>query len=107
MSTLAWIVASGLAMSAHALPGSLTLVLPEETFKKLVLHWHHCHRPVTAHRPVGSLILVADGLHNLIGGLSVGSAFVLVPFAAGNFIYIAATDLLPEITTSVLRATPA
>ena len=29
---------------------------------------------------------------------------VLVPFAAGNFIYIALTDLLPEITTSpVLR----
>ena len=204
-------------MSAIALTGSLTLVLPEETFKKLVLplvalaagsllggalfhmlpesvdalgndltvwawvacgifsffvleqflHWHHCHRPVEAHRPLGSLILVADGLHNLIGGLAVGSAFVLdhrvgivtwlvaaahevpqelgdfgilvhsgwdrrrallfnvlsaltflvggllaygvsgrvdvavlIPFAAGNFIYIAATDLLPEITTS-------
>ncbi|MCO8128196.1 ZIP family metal transporter [Acidimicrobiia bacterium EGI L10123] len=217
MSTLAWIAVSGLAMSALALTGSLTLVLPAETFKKLVLplvalaagsllggalfhmlpesidalgndltvwawvaaglysfflleqylHWHHCHRPVAAHRPLGYLILVADGLHNLIGGLAVGSAFVLdhrvgivtwlvaaahevpqelgdfgilihsgwerrrallfnvisaltflaggliaygvsgsidiaflVPFAAGNFIYIAATDLLPEITTS-------
>ena len=131
------------------------------------LHWHHCHRPVGAHRPLGYLILVADGLHNLIGGLAVGGAFVvdvrlgavtwlvaaahevpqelgdfgilvhsgwsrrhalaynlasaltfplgglvayavagrvdvavLVPFAAGNFIYIAVADLLPEITTS-------
>lgn len=41
------------------------------------LHWHHCHRPVNAHRPMGYLILAADGLHNLIGGLAVGSAFVV------------------------------
>ncbi|ADU00954.1 ZIP family metal transporter [Mycolicibacterium gilvum] len=135
------------------------------------LNWHHCHRPVSRHRPLGYLILVADGLHNLIGGLAVGSAFVvdiklgivtwlvaaaheipqelgdfgilvhsgwtpsralfynvvsaltflvgallayafagrldvevLVPFAAGNFIYIALADLLPEIaTTPALR----
>jgi zinc and cadmium transporter len=217
MSTLGWIIASGLAMSALALTGSLTMVIPERTFERLVLplvalaagsllggalfhmlpeavdqlgnelrvygalvagfysffvleqflHWHHCHRPVAAHRPLGYLILVADGLHNLIGGLAVGSAFVvdhrlgvvtwlvaaahevpqelgdfgilihsgwdrrrallynvasaltfllgslaayalsgsvdvaiLVPFAAGNFVYIAATDLLPEITSS-------
>jgi zinc and cadmium transporter len=119
-----------------------------------------------AHRPVGYLILFADGLHNLIGGLAVGSAFVLdtrlgivtwlvaaaheipqelgdfgllihsgwsprhaltynvasaltflvgsvaayalagavdvtylIPFAAGNFIYIATADLIPEFTT--------
>lgn len=217
MSTLAWIVVSGALMSAIALVGSVTLVLPERTFVRLVLpmvslaagsllggalfhmlpesvdelgntlavyvwlaagvfsffvleqylHWHHCHRPVGAHRPLGLLILVADGLHNLVGGLAVGSAFVLdtrlgivtwivaaahevpqelgdfgilvhsgwerrralifnvlsaltflvggilayamaerievaflVPFAAGNFIYIAAADLLPELTTS-------
>jgi zinc and cadmium transporter len=217
MPTLAWIVVSGIAMSALALTGSLTLILREATFKRLVLplvslaagsllggaffhmlpeaidalgnelrvyawlagglftvfvleqylHWHHCHQPVAAHRPLGHLILLADGLHNLIGGLAVGSAFVLdtrvgivtwlvaaahevpqelgdfgilvhsgwgrrqalifnlasgltflvgsltayglsghvdvavlVPFAAGNFIYIAATDLLPEITVS-------
>ena len=131
------------------------------------LHWHHCHRPVSAHRPLGYLILAADGLHNLIGGLAVGSAFVvdirlgiitwlvapptrsrrssvtsaswctaaghrssaliynlvsalsfpvggliaygfsgridavvLLPFAAGTFIYIALADLLPETTAA-------
>lgn len=131
------------------------------------LHWHHCHRPVSEHRPLGYLILAADGLHNLIGGVAVGSAFIvdvrlglvtwlvaalheipqelgdfgilvhsgwstaqallfnvasaltfpvggllaygladrldvalLVPFAAGNFLYIAIADLLPEISTS-------
>lgn len=41
------------------------------------LHWHHCHRTSGAHPPVGYLILVADGVHNLVGGLAVGSAFVL------------------------------
>jgi zinc and cadmium transporter len=131
------------------------------------LHWHHCHRPIVAHRPLGYMILIADGLHNLIGGLAVGSAFladtrlgvvtwlvaaahevpqelgdfgilihsgwrrlhalaynlasastfllgalaayalsahvevaVLIPFAAGNFIYIALADLVPELTTT-------
>jgi zinc and cadmium transporter len=126
---------------------------------------HHCHRAVSRHRPLGYLVLVADGLHNLIGGLAVGSAFVvdvrlgvvtgssprrtrspqelgdfgllvhsgwsraralvfnvlsaltflvesvaayalagqvdvtvLLPFAAGTFVYIAVADLLPEVT---------
>ena len=131
------------------------------------LHWHHCHRADHgAHRPLGYLILLADGLHNFIGGLAVGGAFVvdirvgivawlvaaaheipqelgdfgvlmhsgwrrrsallwnfasaltflvgslvayamadrvevayLLPFAAGNFVYIAAADLLPEIAS--------
>lgn len=134
------------------------------------LHWHHCHRAEhvehVERRPLGYLILIGDGLHNLIGGLAVGGAFIvdirvgvvtwlvaaahevpqelgdfgvlvhsgwqrrsalawnvasaltfllggllayaladhidvayLLPFAAGNFLYIAAADLLPEITS--------
>lgn len=69
------------------------------------LHWHHFHRPVGAHRPVGYLMVVADGLHNLIGGLAVGRAFVLdtrlgvvtwlvaaaheVPQAGGKVVHVA------------------
>jgi zinc and cadmium transporter len=131
------------------------------------LQWHHCHRVTAEHGPVGYLILLADGVHNLIGGLAVGGAFVVdtrlgivtwvvaaahevpqelgdfgilvhsgwkprtaliynlasaltfligslvaywlsgavdvaffVPFAAGNFVYIAAADLIPQITTT-------
>jgi len=132
-----------------------------------ILNWHHCHRSPEQHDPVsgsmGSLILFADGLHNLIGGLSIGAIFMadvrlgfaawiaaalhevpqelgdfgvllhsgwtkgrallanflsaltfpigaliayalssrinvyyLIPFAAGNFLYIGAVDLVPE-----------
>jgi zinc and cadmium transporter len=215
MSTLAWITLAGVAMSVLALSGSLTLLLPERSFERVVpplvalaagtliggallhmlpeavaamgndlelyvwlvagfvsffvleqfLHWHHCHRAVSRHGPLGYLILVADGAHNFIGGLAVAGAFLvdirvglitwvaaaahevpqelgdfgilvhagwskrralafnfasaltfliggwvayalsgayevtwLLPFAAGNFVYIAAADLLPELT---------
>jgi zinc and cadmium transporter len=217
MSTLAWIVLAGLAMSSLALVGAVSVLLPPARLERVVLpivglaagsllggavfhmlpesvdaignrlgvyvafvagfvalfgleqflHWHHCHQADHAgHRPLGYLILVADGLHNFIGGLAVGGAFVvdvrvgivawlvaaahevpqelgdfgvlmhsgwrrrsallwnlasastfllgslvayalaehvevayLLPFAAGNFVYIAAADLLPEITS--------
>jgi zinc and cadmium transporter len=135
MSTLAWITLGGLVMSLLVLSGSL--------------------------------ILVADGVHNFVGGLAVAGAFLvdirvgvvtwiaaaahevpqelgdfgilvhagwgriralvfnvlsaltfllggwvayalsgtfevtwLLPFAAGNFLYIAAADLIPELTQS-------
>lgn len=129
------------------------------------LQWHHCHRAPGRHRrPITYLILIADGLHNLLGGLAVAGSFLidvrvgvmawiaaaaheipqelgdygvlvhggwrrrsallfnffsaltfpiggiivysisdridvafLLPFAAGNFLYIGASDLLPEV----------
>jgi zinc and cadmium transporter len=129
------------------------------------LSWHHGHSgEPDARQPVTYLILLADGLHNFVGGLAVGASFVagpqvgvitwiaaaahevpqelgdfgilvrggwrpraalfanflsartvlpggllayymssdlavtmLLSFAAGNFIYIAASDLIPEV----------
>lgn len=130
-----------------------------------LLHWHHCHRAgATCRHPISALLLVADALHNFLGGLAVGGVFTLdvrlgitawvaaaahelpqelgdfavlvhggwsprralgwnfasaltfpvggliayaasagtdisflIPFAAGNFLYIGAADLVPEV----------
>jgi zinc and cadmium transporter len=142
--------------------GFLTFFILEQ-----YLQWHHCHHPAGPHKHLGYLILLADGLHNFIGGLAVAAVFLvdirlgiitwlvaaahevpqelgdfgilvhsgwkprsallynaasaitflvgglvtyalsgslnvtlLVPFAAGNFIYIAAADLIPQITST-------
>lgn len=150
---------AGLPVFAAFAAGFVAFYLLEQ-----YLHWHHCHQMPCAHEPVGYLILAADGLHNLIGGLAVGASFtlgvpvglatwlaaaahevpqelgdfgilrhagfsprhalllnflsaitfpvgavgafllagvldvtLLVPFAAGNFVYIAASDLLPRL----------
>jgi len=215
MSTLAWILISGALMSAIALVGAVTLVLPRQYLQRILmplvalaagtllggalfhmipgalgaggsarsvllwvlvgfsvflaleqfLHWHHCHRGESdCQHPLGYLILLGDALHNFMGGLAVAGAFLvdvrlgivawvaaaahevpqelgdfgvlvysgwsrrrallfnvlsaltfllggivayvasfkadvlfLLPLAAGNFIYIAASDLVPEV----------
>jgi zinc and cadmium transporter len=129
------------------------------------LHWHHCHRAsAECRKPLTYLILIGDGLHNFLGGLSIAGVFLvdvrlgiaawlaaaahevpqelgdfgvlihggwkrssallfnllsgltflvgglvaysaslrfdvswLVPIAAGNFLYIGASDLVPEV----------
>lgn len=144
-----------LSMSA----GFTLLLLVEQ-----ILLWHSCSRKVRTKKPLGYLILLADGIHNFIGGIGIGAALItdikigltvwlaallhelpqelgdfvilvdsgwskgkalllnflsaltfpvggilvyffsdsmdislLIPFAAGNFLYIAASGLIPEI----------
>jgi len=218
MTLFGWIVLSGVAMSALALVGSITLVLKEKTLRRILLplvalaagsliggaffhmlptaldggmdpqtafmwtaagfvvffaleqflHWHHCHRAsAQCKQPLTYLVLIGDGLHNFLGGLAVAGTFLvdirlgittwlaaalhevpqelgdfgvlvhggwskrkallfnlvsastfllgsivtylasfefnvafLVPFAAGNFLYIGASDLVPEVNKS-------
>lgn len=55
-----------------------------------LLEWHHCHRPPSEHiRPLGPLLLVADGVHNLLGGLAIG-AILVADVRAGLAAWIAA-----------------
>src|SRR3990172_7564414 len=139
MTPFLWIVASGILMSSLALVGSVTLLLPEASLKKILrplvalaagtllggalfhmipaavdelgnrlsiyvwvlvgfslffvleqfLHWHHCHRVPCEHRPLTVLILIADGVHNFIGGLAVAGAF-LVDVRVGISAWLAA-----------------
>lgn len=48
-------------------------------------HWHHSHgddefSPEHARiHPVGNLVIVSDGIHNLIDGLAIGAAFMVSP----------------------------
>lgn len=55
-----------------------------------LLEWHHCHRPPGEHiRPLGPLLLVADGVHNLLGGLAIGAVF-MADIQAGMAAWVAA-----------------
>lgn len=55
-----------------------------------LLEWHHCHRLPSQHvRPMGPLLLVADGLHNLLGGLAIGAIF-MTDIRAGIAAWVAA-----------------
>jgi zinc and cadmium transporter len=161
----------------HMIPASLMSMPVRTTFAWVALgflfffgleqflHWHHCHRAFAeCKRPLTYLILIGDGLHNFLGGLSIAGVFLvdvrlgiaawlaaaahevpqelgdfgvlihggwdrrsallfnllsgltfllgglvaysaslrfdvswLVPLAAGNFLYIGASDLVPEV----------
>jgi len=161
----------------HMIPASLISMPTMVTFRWVALgfliffaleqflHWHHCHRAFAeCKKPLTYLILIGDGLHNFLGGLSIAGVFLvdvglgvaawlaaaahevpqelgdfgvlvhggwkkrtallfnlmsgltflvgglvayvaslhldvrwLVPLAAGNFLYIGASDLVPEV----------
>lgn len=159
-----------LPAALNSLPAMTTLIWVAAGFAiffglEQFVHMHHCHRALADCRlPVTYLILLGDGLHNLLGGLAIAGVFLmdirlgiaawlaaaahevpqelgdfgvlvhggwdkksalfynvlsamaflfggilaylasfrfdvrfLVPLAAGNFLYIGASDLVPEV----------
>lgn len=71
-----------------------------------LLHWHHghgddgdAHAHGHAHdcdKPLTYLVLVGDGIHNLLGGIAVGSAFVLDPALGWSVFLAAAAHEIPQ-----------
>jgi zinc and cadmium transporter len=57
----------------------------------LLLEWRHCRRPPSDEdvRPLGPLLLLADGLHNFLGGVAISAVF-LVDVRAGWIAWSAA-----------------
>lgn len=61
------------------------------------VHWHHSHGAVRdlAPRPLTYLILIGDGLHDFLGGLSVSAAFI-VDIRLGIGAWLAADHEVPQ-----------
>jgi len=71
---------SALTVSLLILTGFLTFFVLEK-----FLNWHHSHgdeeySPDHAKiHPVGHMVIVSDGIHNLVDGIAIGAAFLISP----------------------------
>jgi zinc and cadmium transporter len=92
-------VATWLAEAAHELPQELGEY-------GVLLHGGWSRRKALIVNVLSSLPFLAGGLLTWAISLQIDVAF-LVPFAAGNFLYIAASDLIPEVNRHHRLATAA
>jgi zinc and cadmium transporter len=64
------------------------------------IHWRHCHVPTSKEHPhhLGTMNLVGDGLHNLIDGLVIASAyFVNIPLGIATTFAVIIHEIPQEI----------
>ncbi len=92
-------VATWLAEAAHELPQELGEY-------GVLLHGGWSRRKALVVNVLSSLPFLAGGLLVWAASFRIDVAF-LVPFAAGNFLYIAASDLIPEVNRHHRLATAA
>jgi len=65
-----------------------------------LIHWHHHHagREKEHHKPLGTLTLLGDGLHNFFDGVAIAAAFMVnVPLGITTTIAIALHEIPQEI----------
>jgi zinc and cadmium transporter len=92
-------IATWLAEAAHELPQELGEY-------GVLLHGGWSRRQALFVNVLSSLPFLAGGLLTWTASLQIDVAFLL-PFAAGNFLYIAASDLIPEVNRHRRLATAA
>jgi zinc and cadmium transporter len=92
-------IATWLAEAAHELPQELGEY-------GVLLHGGWSRRKALAVNVLSSLPFLIGGLLTWTASFQIDVAF-LVPFAAGNFLYIAASDLIPEVNRHHRLATAA
>lgn len=63
------------------------------------LHWHHHENDTEKHiHPVGKLILLTDGLHNLIDGIIIGASFLIsIPIGFATTLAVILHEIPQEI----------
>jgi zinc and cadmium transporter len=69
-------------------------------FVEKVIHWNHCHHPITKEHIHSYSItnLIGDGIHNLIDGIIIGASFlVAIPVGIATAIAVALHEIPQEI----------
>ena len=69
-------------------------------FLEKVIHWRHCHMPITAKHVhhVGIMSLVGDALHNFIDGVIIGASYLIsIPAGIATTIAVIFHEIPQEI----------